>query len=429
MLFAGLLNPFAFKNPAEERDYLSLYEHRFPRAASLVAGFALAAFAAYARFDGFSSARDRLTFVRLYVVIPLLALALWTSFQPKLQRWWEWQITVSLQIAHVGVVWLMFLYEGTSPFGISTPSYILNIIVLMISAACLSPLSFRHAVPICLSAWATYAVVVLKWSRLDADIALGYIFNLGFIAFTCCIVSGWREHMFRRLYAEEMKVRNERNLLAVILSEIVPTEVALTIRQGHKVPPRAFGEVAILFADLVGFTSLSARIGPGHLVEVLDDLFTRFDEIVERHGLEKVKTIGDSYMVVGGARSERADAVVATVELGFAMIEETHRVASRTHIPLDLRVGVHVGSVIGGVIGKTRMAFDYWGDTVNLASRLESNGVAGRVQVSEAVFMRIREDCGAAEKRHLELKGKGRVEAYLLQARRDAIVAATAEAR
>jgi class 3 adenylate cyclase len=135
---------------------------------------------------------------------------------------------------------------------------------------------------------------------------------------------------------------------------------------------------------------------------------------VERRGLEKVKTIGDAYMVVGGARSEGADTARATVALAFDMLDETRRFAASTGVPLDLRVGVHIGSVIGGVISKTRMAFDYWGDTVNLASRLESSGIPGKVQASEAVCRRVHGEYLVEEERALTLKGKGEVTGYIL---------------
>lgn len=264
-------------------------------------------------------------------------------------------------------------------------------------------------------AFATYVLIGATVGVFANGEFMLYAFNVAAVAVAMTFAAWWRERLLRALFREESALIIERNTLSIVLSEIVPTEVAMSIKQGHKVPPQPFGEVAILFADIVGFTRLSARMGPGHLVEVLDRLFSRFDAIAESRGVEKVKTIGDSYMVVGGGRLGGADCAHSIVDLGHTLIGEARAMGASMGIPLEMRVGVHLGSVIGGVIGRTRMAFDYWGEAVNLASRLESSGTPGRIHVSEQVWLRVRDRYRAETERTIELKGIGAVLTYVLE--------------
>jgi adenylate cyclase len=413
---------FRFENPVEERAYRDQGVEKFSWLAAPLALFGLIGFVTYSQFDTDSSVVSQLRMARFGVVVPLLGIMAALGLVRRFRRYWQWQILVSTQIAQLGAVWMNGLLEGTSPFGYSSPNYVLNLIVIMVSAVIIAPLSAGKAFFIALSIAASYAVTTFFFLPEMSPELVSNVFNLLYIGLCCMLAAAWRDASFRSLFRERQKVSNERNLLSVILSEIVPTDVAISIKQGHKVSPKAFGEVAVLFADMVGFTSLSGRIGPKHLVEVLDRMFTRFDDLVAELDLEKVKTIGDAYMVVGGTGADRPDVAAQVVTLGWRMIRETESIARETGLPLQMRIGVHVGSVIGGVIGRTRMAFDYWGDAVNLASRLEANGQAGRVQVSEAAYMRLNGKFALESERTLTLKGKGEVKAYLLAPPGDDII-------
>ena len=169
-----------------------------------------------------------------------------------------------------------------------------------------------------------------------------------------------------------------------------------------------------MFADIVGFTALSARIGPAELIDMLNRLFSAFDELVDRHGLEKIKTIGDAYMVAGGLPEPRPGHLeaMATFALDMSKAMQSLPAAQRD---LQIRIGIHVGSVVAGVIGRRKFSYDVWGDTVNTASRLESHGEPGRIQVSEAVYLRLRDRFAFGPCHTVELKGKGPVSAYFLE--------------
>jgi class 3 adenylate cyclase len=206
-----------------------------------------------------------------------------------------------------------------------------------------------------------------------------------------------------------------------LLLNVLPGSVAERLKAGETTIADAYDDATVLFADLVGFTPLAASLSPAETVRLLDRLFSAFDRLAERHGLEKIKTIGDAYMVVGGVPEVCTDHPARVVAMGLDMLEAVATLAREMDRPLDLRVGVHTGPVVAGVIGTTKFIYDLWGDTVNVASRLESHGMAGAVQMSEATW--LRSDGVTAERRGpIELKGRGTVVAYV--ARRPAGVVA-----
>jgi adenylate cyclase len=170
-----------------------------------------------------------------------------------------------------------------------------------------------------------------------------------------------------------------------------------------------------VFADIVGSTSGAHDTSPGKVVDLLDELFTRFDDLADGHGLEKIKTIGDAYMAVAGAPEPRADHAAGAVDMALAMVDAVAAVRGSTGVPIEVRVGVASGPVVGGVIGQRRLLFDLWGDTVNLASRMESSGVAGRVQVAASTRDLLPPARFFAEPRAVDLKGLGRLTAYLVR--------------
>ena len=214
-----------------------------------------------------------------------------------------------------------------------------------------------------------------------------------------------REH--RLLVAEQD--RSERLLLNVL-----PAPVADRLKQDEAVIADRFPEVTVLFADLVGFTRSSDQSSPERVVQVLNDLFTAFDRLARRHGLEKIKTIGDAYMVAGGLPEPRPDHAQAVAEMALAMREEASRHADPAGQPLQVRIGIDTGPVVAGVIGQNKFSYDLWGDTVNTASRMESQGVEGCIQVTERTYRRLKDRYRFQRRGPIQVKGKGELVTYLL---------------
>ena len=204
---------------------------------------------------------------------------------------------------------------------------------------------------------------------------------------------------------------NERLLL-----NILPPSIAARLRAGEATIADGFEEMTVLFADVVGFTELSSRLEPHQVVDMLNTVFSTFDGLVDRFGLEKIKTIGDAYMVVGGLGADDADHAVQVTQLGLQMLEEVRRFTDPE--PIQLRIGIHTGPAVAGVIGLKKFIYDVWGDTVNMASRLEGAGVPGRIQVGRQTYERLFDSFGFEARGEIELKGKGLVETFLVTAPR-----------
>jgi class 3 adenylate cyclase len=228
--------------------------------------------------------------------------------------------------------------------------------------------------------------------------------------FAAVLVLGEAVRRGRALQLEQE--RSERLLLNVL-----PAPIAARLKAGEGVIADAFPEVTVLFADLVDFTRRSQRIGPAQVVATLNELFSAFDRLAQRHGLEKIKTIGDAYMVAGGLPQPRPDHAQAVAELALAMREEVARRADPSGQPLAVRIGIDTGPVEAGVIGTAKFSYDLWGDTVNTASRMESHGVAGCIQVTERTYQRLRDGYRFQRRGPIQVRGKGEMVTYFLVGR------------
>ena len=197
---------------------------------------------------------------------------------------------------------------------------------------------------------------------------------------------------------------------------MLPREVVQRIQAGETAIADLHGEVSIIFADLAGFTEMSRKISPSHLVKVLNDLFSSFDRDAERLGIERIKTIGDAYMAIGGlSRSaDGVDHVEAAALFALAIQARVLLLVSEMEYPLQIRVGLHVGPVVAGVIGVTRPAFDCWGESVNLASRIEGHATPGTILVSESAYWRLKPLFAMAPQGETELKGIGTTRVFRL---------------
>ncbi len=198
-----------------------------------------------------------------------------------------------------------------------------------------------------------------------------------------------------------------------LLTNAIPAAIASRLKRGERRIAERYPETTVVFADLVGFTPWAQRTEPDRVVAVLDELFTRIDELAAAHGLEKIKTIGDAYMAVAGAPEPRADHAAAAVAFAHAMQEAARALSATQGLQLQVRVGVASGPVVAGVIGQRRLLFDLWGETVNLASRMESSGVPGRIQVS-ASTRELLGDAYTFEQREVDVKGLGPLTTYLV---------------
>lgn len=198
---------------------------------------------------------------------------------------------------------------------------------------------------------------------------------------------------------------------------ILPPTIAQQLQEQPGSIAKKFDSVTILFADLVKFTELSTQVSPQELVSLLNTIVSTFDRLTEKHGLEKIKTIGDAYMVVGGVPICRPDHAEAIAEMALDMQVAIGQFNAEYLTNLSLRIGINTGPVVAGVIGIKKFTYDLWGDAVNTASRMESHGIPGKIQVSATTYDLLQDQYQFEERGLIEIKGKGEMNTYFLTGR------------
>lgn len=224
-----------------------------------------------------------------------------------------------------------------------------------------------------------------------------------------------RSWLRAREQAHNLTLKHEQEKTEKLLLNILPRSIAERLKNGENSIADRFDDVTVLFADIVNFSELSANISPEKLVQKLNAIFLAFDLLTESHGLEKIKTIGDAYMLVGGMPSPRPDHVNAVADIALEMQQVIHQMNVEDGGNLRIRIGIHTGSVVAAVIGKHKFSYDLWGDAVIVASRMESNSLPDHIQISDATYQRIKENFIFDKRDPIEVKGQGLMQTYFLK--------------
>ncbi|MDA0747884.1 MAG: hypothetical protein O2954_15295 [bacterium] len=248
----------------------------------------------------------------------------------------------------------------------------------------------------------------LSEDQIDFVQELTQALDLGFVRFLD----------LQQIRQQTEELNEEQRKSERLLLNILPESIAQQLKQEPAIIANHFPEVTVLFADIVGFTRLSALISPEELITLLNEIFSAFDRLAETHGVEKIKTIGDSYMVVAGLPDPCSNHAQTVANMALDMKHEIECFKTRTGDPLHLRIGIHTGPVIAGVIGTKKFSYDLWGDTVNIASRMESHGLVDAIQVSQATHDCLQTDYLFEPRGEIEIKDKGKMPTYLLREKR-----------
>lgn len=217
----------------------------------------------------------------------------------------------------------------------------------------------------------------------------------------------------------DLELREQRQFAERLLLNILPPSIAMRLKQAQTTIADSFPTATVLFADIVDFTALASATAPEEIVSLLNGIFSTFDQLVDHYHLEKIKTIGDAYMVAGGLPRPQADHIDATANLALDMLVAIQQFRSQDGQPLTLRIGIHTGPVVAGVIGTRKFSYDLWGNTVNIASRMESQGKAGAIQVTEEVYQALAAHYDFKPRGNIHIKGKGMMPTYWLLGRKN----------
>ena len=286
--------------------------------------------------------------------------------------------------------------------------------------------------------WTNDLIKDLNFSRsqlaANAGISTAFAFPihheqeiLGVMCFLSCQQQECEEHFlqtmrtignqigqFMQREKAEVALRYEQEQTERLLLNILPQKIAQKLKHQPSTIADYFSEVTVMFADIVGFTQLSSTVSPTKLVEMLNEIFSEFDRLAEKHNLEKIKTIGDAYMVVAGLPKAREDHAIAIAEMALDMQTAITHYNEKTNNFLNMRIGINSGDVVAGVIGRKKFIYDLWGDTVNVASRMESHGLPGKIQITEATYQYLCYDYLFEKRGTIEIKGKGEMLTYFL---------------
>jgi class 3 adenylate cyclase len=354
-----------------------------------------------------------LTIYRFAVGLPIFAAVSACGWLPR-RLWRRWKTVIAF-VGSTALLWLPMcvamsfpdksVFDATS----SRLGWVVAIIFVCTMLATRWVIAFFTAVPALIGAW--ILLVALTPGPDNAAVAFWYA-----SATTAGLLAIWQiEQSNRRAFVANRSLAAERARSESLLKNMLPTVIAEQLKQTPGRIAEQFDDVTVLFADIVGFTGLSSRLSAKEIVDVLDEIFTAFDAIARRHGLEKIKTIGDAYMVVGGAPTRSADHSAAVARMALEMralvAEQSFGAAGRVR----LRIGLHRGPVVAGVIGTAKYSYDLWGDTVNTASRMESHGEEGAIHVSEALKQRLDGAFSFRSRGVILLKGLGERPTWFLE--------------
>jgi class 3 adenylate cyclase len=354
---------------------------------------------------------------RYGIAVPLAIASLAMTYSRGFERFWKEQLTIVL-IANAALwsSYRILVDEASYDWGYS------GLLLILIYTFTFTRLPWIWATVVAVVSIASYNLLALTWVGDSANqVVFADFFLVSASAIGCATAFGI-ERSVRLLFLRERELDSARERADHLLRNILPDAIVDQLAERDIELDREYiaeghGEVTVVFVDLVGFTQQAGRTSPAEMVGSLDEVFSRFDELADRYGLEKIKTVGDAYMAVAGAPQPRTDDVEAAAEMALDALESLEGARWPSGDPMGVRIGMSTGPAVAGVIGRRKFAYDLWGDTVNTASRLESHGVSGRIQVSEPVFERLRTRYSFSEPKVIDLKGKGPTRTWFLLGR------------
>ena len=358
-------------------------------------------------------------FIRYGIVAPVIMLALAASYADVFQNHVQTLMGIVVAVAGLGIV-AMIAITREAEFG--NRFYFTGLILVSMWGYALSRLRFWHAIiaNLIIMAGYEYASIVMKQLLAsETGIVIFTMHNFFFLGGNVIgmFASYSLERYTRRDFIQKYTIQAQRDQADKLLYNVLPERIAEQLKQSKETIAEEFSSATVLFADIVNFTPISARFAPHEVVDMLDELFSNFDELVDKYGVEKIQVAGDGYMVAAGVPKPRPDHAIVLAQLALDMqacVREGNFLGGKQ--PIEIRIGLNSGPLLGGVIGRKKYFYALWGDTVNTASRMESQGSKGKIQITRATYDLVKDNFECEYIGVIPVKGKGEMDVWHLMA-------------
>ncbi|HVJ22138.1 MAG TPA: adenylate/guanylate cyclase domain-containing protein [Polyangiaceae bacterium] len=374
-------------------------------------------FLAYGLHDALlvPAVREQAWAVRYGLFLPIALLSLWAVRSGRSLRFGQaaalaYGLAVNFVVLYVGAIAPQngYLYTSYAVLFVTLGPFVARMNVVTQSAYTLATLT-------------AYLVLELLLGKSSLELRISVASTLLSMGGIGALLALRQDRLARESFLQRRLIKEQVQAIALeqqrseeLLFNTLPPAIANRLKVEARSIADGFPQVSVLFADIVGFTRMSERLSPEDLVERLNLMFSSFDDLVDKLKLEKIKTIGDCYMVAGGLHSHEYDHAQTIAEMALGMKRRTLDFSRQFGEELNIRIGIHTGPVVAGVIGKRKFIYDVWGDTVNLASRMESHSEPGQIQVSEAMYFLLKDMYELTPRGDIEVKGKGKVRTWYL---------------
>jgi len=360
-------------------------------------------------------------FIRYAIIAPVIVFALLASYTEFFQRYIQMLMGIVVAISGLGIVTMISITREVE-FG--NRFYFTGLILVSMWGYGLSRLRFWYAIIANLAIMAGYefaSIVMKQLLTTETGIVIFTMHNFFFLGGNVIgmFASYALERYTRRDFLQKYTIQAQRDQSDKLLYNVLPERIAEQLKQSNETIAEEFSSATVLFADIVNFTPISARFAPHEVVDMLDELFSRFDELVDKYGVEKIQVAGDGYMVAAGVPTPRPDHATVLAQLALDMLDCVRdEDLLGGQYPIEIRIGLNSGSLLGGVIGRKKYFYALWGDTVNIASRMESHGSRGKIQITRATYELVKDDFECEHIGLIPVKGKGEMDVWHLKAKK-----------
>jgi adenylate cyclase len=361
--------------------------------------------------------KDTVWFIRYGIVAPAIVFVLAASYSNLLQKYTQELMSAVVALSGLGIVAMIAITKETE---LGNRFYFTGLILISMWAYGLLRLRFWHAVLANVAILVGYeyaSIMVKQLLGSENGLVLFTMHNFFFIGANVIgiFTSYTLERYSRREFLQKYTFQEQRDQSDKLLFNLLPERIAEKLKQSNETIAEEFSSASVLFADIVNFTPISARFEPREVVDMLNELFSGFDQLVDKYSVEKIQVAGDGYMLAAGVPTPRKNHAVVLAHLALEMMEYVRRqkFLGGKH-PIEIRIGLNSGPVIGGVIGRKKFVYALWGDMVNTASRMESHGAKGKIQITRATYELIKDHFECEYVGEIDVKGKGKLETWYL---------------